>query len=160
MTLAESLVSSFILVGLVTQTGRLFGDSIQALGKGRLRDGVNAAIHRDLEGVRQLVSTWKVDGSMTTNGQLSYLPDLESCQNGTLASDLLSDNAGVLSTVSVLNQSGGSAALQGIQVARTIGTVVGNENLIQVDYATSGSSSVKAELSTTLVIPAQGWCPS
>ena len=49
MTLTESLISSFILVGLVTQTGKLFGDSMQALGKGRLRDGINAAIHRDLD---------------------------------------------------------------------------------------------------------------
>ena len=41
---------------LATQTGHLFGDSMQALGKSRLRDNINAAIHRDIEDVRQLVS--------------------------------------------------------------------------------------------------------
>ena len=66
MTLTESLISSFILVGLATQTGHLFGDSMQALGKSRLRDNINAAIHRDIEDVRQLVSTGKADASMTT----------------------------------------------------------------------------------------------
>ena len=47
MTLTESLVSSFILVALTTQTGRLFGDSMQALGKSRARDTVNAAIQSE-----------------------------------------------------------------------------------------------------------------
>ena len=39
----------------------------------------DAAIHRDLEDVRQVVSAWKADGSMTTNGQLAYLPDTANC---------------------------------------------------------------------------------
>jgi len=70
MTLTESLVSSFILVALTTQTGRLFGDSMQALGNSRARDTVNASIHRDLEVVRQKVALWRAYSSMTTNGQL------------------------------------------------------------------------------------------
>ena len=133
MTLTESLISSFILVGLATQTGKLFGDSMQALGESRLRDGINAAIHRDLEDVRQVVSAWKADGSMTTNGQLAYLPDTANCNNGTLATSLLSDNTTTLPASSILNLFNSSTPLQGLQVSRTIGTSVGNSNLIQVD---------------------------
>ena len=160
MTLTESLISSFILVGLATQTGRLFGDSMQALGKSRLRDGINAAIHRDLEDVRQVVSAWKADGSMTTNGQLAYLPDTANCNNGTLATALLSDNTTTLPASSILDLSNSSTPLQGIQVSRTIGTSVGNSNLIQVDYSTISSSSLQTKVSTTVAIPAQGWCPT
>ena len=160
MTLTESLISSFILVGLATQTGRLFGDSMQALGKSRLRDGINAAIHRDLEDVRQVISTWKADGSMTTNSQLVYLPDTANCKNGTLATALLSENITTLPATSILDLSSRSTAWQGLQVTRTIGTAVGNTNLIQVNYSTSSLSSLKTEVSTTLSIPAQGWCPT
>ena len=160
MTLTESLISSFILVGLATQTGRLFGDSMQALGKSRLRDGINAAIHRDLEDVRQVISTWKADGSMTTNGQLAYLPDTANCNNETLATALLSENATTLPASSILDLSSSSTPLQGLQVSRTIGTAAGNTNLIQVDYSTNSSSSLTTKVSTTLSIPAQGWCPT
>ena len=160
MTLTESLISSFILVGLATQTGHLFGDSMQALGKSRLRDNINAAIHRDIEDVRQLVSTWKADASMTTNGQLAYWPDETQCDNGTLATALLRESTLSLPSSSTLDLSSASTALRGIEVTRTIGTVVGNTNLIQVNYSTSSDSSLKTEVSTTLAIPAQGWCPT
>ena len=160
MTLTESLISSFILVGLATQTGRLFGDSMQALGKSRLRDGINAAIHRDLEDVRQVISTWKADGSITTNGQLAYLPDTANCKNGTLATALLSENTTTLPASSTLDLSNKSTSLQALQVTRTIGTAVGNTNLIQVGYSTNSSSFLKTKVSTTLAIPAQGWCPT
>lgn len=160
MTLTESLISSFILVGLATQTGRLFGESMQALGKSRLRDGINAAIHRDLEDVRQVVSTWKADNSMTTNGQLAYMPDTANCNNGTLATALLTENTTTLPASSIIDLSTSSTPFQGLQVSRTIGTAVGNTNLIQVDYSTNSSTSLKTKVSTTLAIPAQGWCPT
>jgi len=159
MTLTESLVSSFILVGLVTQTGNLFGDTIKGLGKSRLRDTVNAAIHRDIEDVRQLVSTWKSDVSMATNGQLAYLPDETHCRNGTLATALLSENAQQLAANTTLDLSSSSTNLQGITVARTVGTADGNTNLIQINYSTN-NSSLKTEVSTTMGIPAQAWCPT
>ena len=133
---------------------------MQALGKSRLRDGINAAIHRDLEDVRQVVSAWKTDGSMTTNGQLAYVPDTANCNNGTLATALLSDNTTTLPASSILDLSSSSTPLQGLQVSRTIGASVGNTNLIQVDYSTISSSSLKTKVSTTLAIPAQGWNPT
>ena len=160
MTLTESLISSSILVVLVAQTGNLFGDSMQALGKGRLRDGINAAIHRDLEDVPHIISSWRADGSMTTNGQLAYLPDMANCENGSLATALLSENTTKLPASSILDLSSISTPLQGIQVTRTIATAVGNTNLIQVVYSTNSSSSLKTKMSTTLAIPAQGWCPT
>lgn len=160
MSLTESLISSFILIGMATQTGHLFGDSMQALGKSRSRDNINAAIHRDIEDVRQLVSTWKADTSMTTNGQLAYWPEETQCDNATLATALLSDNALMLPSSSTLDLSSTSTKLHGIEVTRTVGTVAGNTNLIQINYTTSSNSSLKTEVSTTLSIPAQGWCPT
>lgn len=160
MTITESLISSFILVALTTQSGQLFGNSIQALSKSRLRDSINAAINRDIEDVRQSVASWEADTTMTTNGQLTYWPDETHCDEGTLATALLSDQADQLPTTSKVNLSGLSIPLQGVEVMRTIGIHNGNANLIQVNYSTSETSLLKAESSTTLSIPAQGWCPT
>ena len=160
MTFTESLVSSFILVALTTQTGRLFGDSMQALGKSRARDTVNAAIHRNLEEVRQQVALWKADSSMTTNGQLAYTPDADQCQNATLGTALLSEQSGELNAVSNLDMSQISIPLRGLSITRTISTASANNNLIQVIYSTAGSSTIKIQHSTTLSIPAQSWCPT
>jgi len=160
MTLTESLVSSFILVALTTQTGRLFGDSMQALGKSRARDTVNAAIHRDLEDVRQTVALWKADSSMTTNGQLAYTPDAGQCEDATLGSALLNEQSDELSAVSNLDMSQISIPLRGLTITRTISTASANNNLIQVTYSTAGSSTIKIQHSTTLSIPAQSWCPT
>lgn len=160
MTITESLISSFILVALTTQTGQLFGNSMQALGKGRLRDTINGAIHRDVENVRQIVASWKADTSMATNGQLTYWPDLTQCNDGTLATALLSDNTNTLPETHLLDLSETSTPFQGLQVRRTITTVDGNTNLIQVNYATQGSKTIHTERSATLSIPAQGWCPT
>ena len=158
MTLTESLVSSFILVALATQSGQLFGSSLNALGKSRLRDGVNAAINHDLENVRQIVASWKVDASMATNGQLAYAPDTSHCQNATLATALLSNQSDNLPASASLDLSASSTPLEGLTVTRSIGSATGNNNLIQVIYQTAGSS-LKTQVSTTLAIPAQGWCP-
>jgi len=158
MTLTESMVSSLILVSLATQTGNLFGDSMTALGKSRLRDNVNAAIHRDLEDVRQIVSTWKADASMATNGQLAYSPDATHCQDGTLATALLAEKANELAASKTLDLSSSSTNLQGLTLTRTIGTAINNTNLIQVYYSTSTNSPLKTEISATLGIPAQSWC--
>jgi len=160
MTLTESLVSSFILVALTTQTGRLFGDSMQALGNSRARDTVNASIHRDLEVVRQQVALWQADSSMTTNGQLAYTPDAGQCQNATLGSALLNEQSDELSAVSNLDMSQISIPLRGLTITRTISTASANNNLIQVTYSTAGSSTIKIQHSTTLSIPAQSWCPT
>ena len=160
MTLTESLVSSFILVALTTQTGRLFGDSMQALGKSRARDTVNAAIHRDLEDVRQQVALWKADSSMTTNGQLAYTPDAGQCQNATLGTALLNEESNTLNAISNLDLSQSPTPLQGLTVTRTISTANANNNLIQVNYSTTGSTTIKIQHSTTLSIPAQSWCPT
>ena len=152
MTLTESLVSSFILVALATQSGRLFGDSMQALGKSRLRDRVNAVIHQDIEEVRDRVALWKIDNSMTINGQLAYIPDEIHCEEGTLATALLNDNTQELPATTTVMQ------FEGLTVERNVSTATGNTNLIQVNYFTSGSNRIKTEISTTLSIPAQGWC--
>ena len=95
---------------------------------------------------------------MTTNGQLAYLPDTVNCDNGTLATALLSDNTTTLPASSILDLSSSSTPMQGVQVSRTIGTSVGYSKLIQVDYSTNSGSSLKTKMNTPLAIPAQGWC--
>jgi len=152
MTLTESLVSSFILIAMATQSGKLFGDSIQALDKSRLRDRVNAVIHQDIEEVRDRVALWKIDNSMTVNGQLAYIPNENHCVEGTLATALLNDNTQELPATTTVMQ------FEGLTVERNVRTATGNANLIQVNYFTSGSNRIKTEISTTLSIPAQGWC--
>ena len=72
----------------------------------------------------------------------------------------LCDNTTTLPASSVLDLSSSSTPLQGLQVTRRIGTLIGNNNLIQVDYSTTSSSVLKTKVSTTLAIPAQGWCPT
>lgn len=160
MTLTESLISSFILVALTTQTGQLFGDSIEALGKSRLRDSVNAVIHRDIEDVRRIIASWKADVSMQANGQLAYLPDKIQCENGTLATAFLRESSNTLPAALNLNLSSVKTPLRNLIVIRTIEEANGNANLIQVKYTTSGNISLKTEANTTFTIPAQGWCPT
>ena len=160
MTLTESLISSFILVALTTQTGQLFGDSIEALGKSRLRDSVNAVIHRDIEDVRRIIASWKADVSMQANGQLAYSPEKIQCENGTLATAFLSESSNTLPASLNLNLSSIKTPLRNLIVLRTIEEVSGNANLIQVNYTTIGNTSLKTEANTTFTIPAQGWCPT
>ena len=49
MTITESLVASVILMTMATQASQGFGDSMQAIGKSRQRDGINTSIQRDIE---------------------------------------------------------------------------------------------------------------
>ena len=157
MTITESLVASAILMAMATQASQVFGDSMQAIGKSRLRDGINTSIQRDIEEIREIVSLWSVN-TMGTDGQLSYDPPQADCEDSILATTLLSDQSSQLPASQVLNISNISTPLQGLQITRTIGTLSGNENLIHLNYSTSGHSKIKTQVSTTMSIPAQGWC--
>ena len=158
MSITESLIASVILMSIASQSSQVFGDSMQALGKSRLRDGVNTAIQRDIEKIREIVSLWKLDNTMSTDGQLSYVPPQADCEDSTLATTLLVDESAGLPASQALNLSNISTPLQGLQITRTIGTLPGNENLILLKYSTPGSSTINTQASTTLSIPAQGWC--
>ena len=159
MTLTESLVSSFILVSMVTQSGRVFGDSMQALGKSRLRDGVNAIIHRDIERVRDAVAAWQINTESDNSGQLSYAPNLVACEQGKLAEELLDGgNSSVQAGTSTLDLSSLHSPPKELKVSRTISTASDNNNLILITYESNMGKS-KTLASSTLVIPAQGWCP-
>ena len=157
MTITESLVASAILMAMATQASQTFGDSMQAIGKSRLRDGINTSIQRDIEEIREIVSLWSVN-TMGTDGQLSYDPPQADCENSILATTLLSDQSSQLPASQALNLSNISTPLQGLQITRTIETLPGNENLIHINYSTSGQSKIKTQVSTTMSIPAQGWC--
>ena len=157
MTITESLVASAILMTMATQASQVFGDSMQAIGKSRLRDGINTSIQRDIEEIREIVSLWSVN-TMGTDGQLSYDPPQADCENSILATTLLSDQSSQLPASQVLNLSNIPTPLQGLQITRTIETLPGNENLIHLSYSTSGHSKIKTQVSTTMSIPAQGWC--
>jgi hypothetical protein len=158
MSITESLIASVILMSIASQSSQVFGDSMQALGKSRLRDGVNTTIQRDIEKIREIVSLWELDNTMSTDGQLSYVPPQADCEDSTLATTLLVDRSEELPASDILDLSNISTPLQGLQITRTIKTLSGNENLILLEYSTPGSSTIKTQASTTLSIPAQGWC--
>ena len=157
MTITESLVASAILMTMATQASQVFGDSMQAIGKSRLRDGINTSIQRDIEEIREIVSLWSVN-STGTDGQLSYDPPQSDCEESILATTLLSDESSQLPASQALSLSNISSPLQGLQITRTIQTLPGNENLILINYSTTGNSKIKTQVSTTISIPAQGWC--
>ena len=155
--LVDAMVSSSILMLIVSQSAGLFGQSMNALSEGRLRDGLNAAISADMELVRESVADWASDTSM--GGQLTYTPDAATCDAGTLGQALLADpNSGLSTGTSTVSLSGAPTPLQGISIERTITVDPSNSNLIHVSYATSAGSSVAVEQNATLGTPAQGWC--
>ena len=62
-SLVEALVASFLLMFTVSQSLRVFSTTMDTIGKSRLRDSLNAAIHADLEEVRNEVADWATDTS-------------------------------------------------------------------------------------------------
>jgi hypothetical protein len=151
------MVASAILMLTVSQATSLFTNSIQATGKAKLRDGLNAAVNADLEQVRHEVANWAMTAAI--DGQLSYSPDTTACTNGTLATALLSDRYDdAPPIVSWLDLSGIPTSQGTVQVKRTLSTS-NNNNLIAVSYATSASSPISLNINSTLSLPAQGWCP-
>jgi len=151
------LVASAILMMTVAQSTALFTNSMQATGKAKLRDGLNAAVNADLEQVRYEVTKWAL--TTTNDGQLAYAPDATSCANGTLAQALLSERSNALPVVSTVDLAGVPMTRGIVQVNRTITVPTDNTNLIAINYTTSTDSPISIKLSTTLTMPAQGWCP-
>ena len=151
------MVASAILMMAVTQSTALFTNSMQATGKAKLRDGLNAAVNADLEQVRHEVATWAM--TATSDGQLAYAPDATACANGTLAKSLLAQRTSQLPVISTVDLTGVPIRQGTVQVNRTISVPADNNNLIAVNYATTSGSPITIKLNTTLSIPAQGWCP-
>ena len=155
--LVDAMVSSSILMVIVSQSAGLFGASMNAIGNGQLRDGLNAAISADMELVRQDVAGWASDSSM--DGQLTYDPDPTVCDAGELGKALLEDaDSGLSSGTTEVSLSGAPTKLQGVTINRTISVDPDNKNLIRISYATADGSAIKVNQSTTLATPAQGWC--
>lgn len=145
------MVSSVLLMLVVSQSASLFSQSLAALGKARLRDGVNAAIAADLEQVRHEVFTWAADATPSLDGQLSYSPLKAACDGGTLATQLLADRSTALP--------GQKTLTSGISINRTISVDPDDANVLLVRYTTQSGSLVSVQQTTALVPPAQGWCP-
>jgi hypothetical protein len=145
------MVSSVLLMLVVSQSASLFSQSLGALGKARLRDGVNAAIAADLEQVRHEVFTWAADATPSLDGQLSYSPLKAACDGGTLATQLLADRSTALP--------GQKTLTSGISINRTISVDPDDANVLLVRYTTQSGSLVSVQQTTALVPPAQGWCP-
>jgi len=145
------MVSSVLLMLVVSQSASLFSQSLGALGKARLRDGVNAAIAADLEQVRHEVFTWSADATPSLDGQLSYSPLTAACDGGTLATQLLADRSTALP--------GQKTLTSGISIDRTISVDPDDANVLLVRYTTQSGSLVSVQQTTALVPPAQGWCP-
>jgi len=153
----EAMVASAILMITVTQSTSLFTNSMQATGKAKLRDGVNAAVNANLERVRNEVSKW----ATTTNsdGQLAYNPGAAACSSGTLGQTLLTDRANQLPVVSTVDLAGVPMRQGPVVVNRSISVPSDNKNLIAISYTTTANSPISLKLNTTLTTPAQGWCP-
>ena len=172
MTLTESLVSSFILTLLASQSGRVFTHAIKAVGDTKVRDQVALSISRDLEQVRNTVNLWQVVTSnldangLPLNGEMAYQPSAEMCADNTLAADLLSDsdamgNAGTLTQTNSTTKRVKTIAINGsgMELIRTISSDASNENLLRVHYSVDATTLQHSDQSTTLEMPAQAWCP-
>lgn len=155
--LVDAMVSSSILMVVVSQSAGLFGNSMNALSKSQLRDGINGAISADIELVRHDVADWARDNSM--DGQLRYDPDPTVCDAGTLGAALLADpGSGLAPGTTTVSLSNAPTKLQGVQINRTISVDPENSNLIRISYATGVGSPISVNQSSTLATPAQGWC--
>ena len=154
--LVDAMVSSSILMVIATQSMGLMGDSMAAMGKSQMRDGLNAAISADLELVRHNVADWSK--STSVGGQLTYAPDSSACDAGTLATALLSDTSSGLEIgteeVSLVDA---PTKLQGFTISRTINVDPDNSNLIRISYTTDGGI-INVEQNASMTTPAQGWC--
>jgi hypothetical protein len=153
------MVSSVLLMLVVSQSAGLFSQSIGALGKARLRDGVNAAIAADLEQVRHQVFTWSADATPKADGQLSYSPLKAACDAGTLATQLLADRPAALPGQHSFTPGSDTSPLPGVTISRNISVDPDDTNVLLVRYTTSSGSLVSVQQTTALVPPAQGWCP-
>ena len=154
--LVDAMVSSSILMVIATQSLGLVGNSMSAMGKGQMRDGLNAAINADLELVRHNVASWAK--STTSDGQNTYNPNSSACDAGTLAAALLADtNSGLVSGTEPVSLDNAPTKLQGVTINRTIGVDPENSNLIKISYSTAGGS-IDVEQNASMVTPAQGWC--
>lgn len=172
MTLTESLVSSFILTLLASQSGRVFTHAIKAVGDTKVRDQVALSISRDLEQVRNTVNLWQVVPSnldangLPLNGEMAYQPSADMCADNTLAADLISDSdamgdAGTLTQNTSTTRRIKTIAIDGsgMDLIRTISSDASNENLLRIHYSVDAITLQHSEQSTTLEMPAQAWCP-
>jgi len=164
-SLVEALVASFLLMLAVSQSMSIFGVTMTALGNSRLRDSLNAAVHADLESVRNEISSWASNSNI--DGMISYNPDVQACKTNQLAQKLINDNINndKLKTVNSISIET-STPLYGSIISRTTkvfssGSTTpspGEGNLIDVIYQSNSSSPIKIERRSILSIPAQGWC--
>ena len=164
-SLVEALVASFVLMIAVSQSMSIFGVTMTALGTSRLRDSLNAAVHADLESVRNEISSWSSDSNI--DGMISYNPDIQACKTNQLAQKLIGDNINniKLKTVSSITIET-TTPLHGSIISRTTRVFSsgsstpspGEGNLIDVIYQSNPSSPIKIERRSILSIPAQGWC--
>ena len=171
MTLTESLVSSFLLMLFAGQSGRVFTYSMEAAGKTKIRDQIALSISSDLEHVRNQVNLWKTVGTnlnsngLPLNGEMSYEPTAAMCLNNTLAKDLLNDN--VFSGQGILNNTESETTIvktivvpsTDIEITRTISSEAKNYNLLNIHYKINAQSLKQSDQRTTLMMPAQAWCP-
>jgi len=172
MTLTESLVSSFILTLLASQSGRVFTHAIKAVGDTKVRDQVALSISRDLEQVRNTVNLWQVVPSnldangLPLNGEMAYQPSADMCADNTLAADLIRDSdamgdAGTLSQSTSTTRRVQTITIDGsgMDLIRTISSDASNENLLRIHYSVDAITLQHSDQSTTLAMPAQAWCP-
>ena len=143
---------------------------MKTIGDTKVRDQVALTISSDLEKVRNTVNLWQIDSSnlnsdgLPKNGEISYQPSATMCSDNTLAVDLLTDGMGdegslTESTDTAKRVKSITVAGTGMALTRTVSSDASNQNLLKVHYAVDSNVLQHSDQSTTLMMPAQAWCP-
>ncbi len=150
-SVVEVVIASVLLIVAIAATSDVFTNFSRNFTSSRLRDGLSALIAEDLENLRGQVAAY---GSPTTTaGQVTYSPIASVCNTATLAADMVATNTATFPATSTITA---PPRLRNVVVNRTI---TANGNRLEVSYATANGSPISLRLQSTLVPPAQSWCP-
>jgi Tfp pilus assembly protein PilV len=174
-SLPEVMIASTVLALVVTNSVGTLTQSGKSFSKSRERDAISALIAKDLEGLRATAFNYmRCDPSPQTNepagcpgarnnsfsdGQITFVPDVTRCEEGTLAVDLVATNAALASQSTLaIPQTLSGVSLQGVSITRKV-SASGNE--LEVNYSSSSTTSGNSPVyQQAIIVPeSTGWCP-
>ena len=176
LSMVELMVAIVILTILALVSLRTFALSSNALKEARARSTVNALIEADQEKIRNILFTWKLNETLYSQGLTYYgnRPDdpvdpalALNCSSNDLGSQIIADNLTGLETSTTLDLSSSTTSipLDGISIARTIGTASqatqdgeGDNNLIKATYVTTSEGLTPITRVAFFNIPAHAFC--
>lgn len=146
-------MASVLLFVAIAAVSDVFTTFSRNFTSSRLRDGLSALIAEDLENLRGRVAAYGSPDTTTNPGQVTYSPSAPVCDAATLAADMVTSNTATFPATFTITA---PARLRNVVVNRTI---TANGNRLEVSYATANGSPISLRLQSTLVPPAQSWCP-